>query len=129
MEFDLDKQEWYQGPFLKMSFPPIDRKVNQYYVKEVLRLQKFFQDAADERASKVIKDLRSDLDKFREKMWLVELLTTEAMQKKPQTWKEIFRECQIQEIENDEMTFQTLLDAGMQQFRDKIDEISKRADK
>jgi peptidyl-tRNA hydrolase len=53
------------------------------------------------------------VERFREKMWLIELLTTEAMTKKPATWKEIFRECGVTEIESEEMTFQGLLDVGM----------------
>lgn len=60
-----------------------------------------------------MKELRADVERFREKMWLIELLTTEAMAKKPATWKEIFRECNVAEIEHEEMTFQGLLDAGM----------------
>ena len=28
MEFELDKQEWYQGPFLKLTYPPVERKIN-----------------------------------------------------------------------------------------------------
>jgi hypothetical protein len=35
------------------------------------------------------------------------------MTKKPATWKEIFRECGVTEIESEEMTFQGLLDVGM----------------
>jgi dynein heavy chain len=27
MEFDLDKQDWYIGPFLRLQFPPIEKKV------------------------------------------------------------------------------------------------------
>jgi hypothetical protein len=30
-----------------------------------------------------VRDLRLDVEKFREKMWIVELLTSEAIQKKP----------------------------------------------
>lgn len=46
-----------------------------------------------------------DIEKFREKLWVIELLTTEAMIKKPNHWKELFKECDLPEIEpNDEMT-------------------------
>lgn len=41
-----------------------------------------FQDTDDSIASSVIKELKADIDKFREKMWIIELLTTEAMIKK-----------------------------------------------
>jgi dynein heavy chain len=39
--------------------------------------------------------MRNDVDKFREKLWLIELLTTEAMIKKLSHWKDIFKECNI----------------------------------
>lgn len=75
--------------------------------------------------------MRSDVEKFREKLWMIELLTTEAMVKKTHHWKDIFKECEItQEIEpNDEMSLQTLVDAGLEKFREIIEEISRRADK
>ena len=45
---------------------------------------------------------------------MIELLTTEAMIKKPAHWKDIFKECNIQEIEpNDEMNLQVLIECGI----------------
>ncbi len=44
-------------------------------------------------------------------MWVIELLTTEAMTKKLTYWKEIFKECEMTiEAANDEMSLQNLLD-------------------
>lgn len=37
-------------------------------------------------------------------MWMIELLTTEAMIKKPNHWKDLWKECELPDIEpNDEM--------------------------
>ena len=114
MEFDLDKQDWYNGPFLRLQFPPIEKKVGQHYIKEIYRLTKYFQDLDDERPLTVVKELKQDVERFREKMWLVELLTTEAITKKPQVWREIFKECEVLDLEvNEELTLQSLLDNGM----------------
>ena len=62
----------------------------------------------------VAKEMKQDVEKFREKLWMIELLTTEAMIKKPAHWKDIFKECNIQEIEpNDEMNLQVLIESGI----------------
>jgi dynein heavy chain len=51
------------------------------------------------------------VEKFRERLWLIELLTTEAMTKKTSHWKDVFKDCNIAEIEpNDEMSLQILID-------------------
>ena len=130
MEFDLDKQDWYSGPFLRLQFPPIEKKVGQHYIKEIYRLTKYFQELDDERPLTVVRELKQDVEKFREKMWLVELLTTEAITKKPQVWREIFKECEVSDLEvNEELSLQSLLENGMANFQEKIEEISKRAEK
>lgn len=95
-----------------------------------MKLGKVFGDANDDIASDVAKQMRTDVEKFRERLWLIELLTTEAMVKKTHHWKDIFKECEINEIEpNDEMSLQILIDAGLPNFREIIEEISRRADK
>ena len=74
--------------------------------------------------------MRADVEKFREYLWIIELLTTEAMIKKPQHWKDIFKECHLKEIEpNDDMSLQVLIDGKLLEHRDIIEEISRRADK
>lgn len=79
--------------------------------------------------------MRTDVEKFRERLWLIELLTTEAMTKKLSHWKDIFREIQakeskVNEIEpNDEMSLQGLIDCGLPDHRDVIEDVSRRADK
>ena len=64
-----------------------------------------------------MRELKQDVEKFREKMWLVELLTTEAITKKPQVWREIFKECEVSDLEvNEELSLQSLLENGMANF-------------
>ena len=105
MDFELDKQEYYTGTFLKLNYTVIEKRINQYYMREVSKLVKIFNDAEDDIASNVCKELKSDVEKFREKMWLIELLTTEAMIKKLNHWKDLWKECELNEIEpNDEMS-------------------------
>ena len=95
-----------------------------------MRLQKTFNDLEDDVAGSVSKELRQDIELFREKLWLIELLTTEAMIKKPAHWKEIFKECEIQSIEpNDEMSLQILVELKLGSYRSIIEDISKKAEK
>ena len=76
----------------------------QQYLRESLKLIKFFNEIEDDTALNVIKDFKSDVDKFKEKLWMIELLTTEAMIKKPQHWKDLWKECELPDIEpNDEL--------------------------
>ena len=130
MDFDLDKSEYYSGVFLKLNYTVIEKRINQYYMREVNKLLKIFNDSEDEIATSICKELKQDVEKFREKMWIIELLTTEAMIKKLSHWKDIWKECELNEIEpNDEMTLQVLIEAKLQNFREIIEEISKRAEK
>jgi hypothetical protein len=49
--------------------------------------------------------LKEDIDNFKTNLWIIELLTTEVMVKKPIYWKDIFNKCEKPQIEpNDDMT-------------------------
>ena len=39
--------------------------------------------------------LSSELENFKQQMWMIEYLTIEVMVKKPSYWKEIFNKCEI----------------------------------
>ena len=79
----MDKGEWNNGAFLKLQYSVIEKKINQHYFRETTKLYKIFGDSNDEIAANVAKEMRTDVEKFREYLWLIELLTTEAMIKKP----------------------------------------------
>jgi dynein heavy chain len=93
MEFDIDKSDWNNGSFLKLQFIVIEKKVNQQYFRECAKLVKLFTDANEDTPAMVAREMKQDVEKFREKLWMIELLTTEAMIKKPAHWKDIFKEC------------------------------------
>jgi hypothetical protein len=58
MEFDLEKSEWNNGSFLKLTYSTIEKKVNQTYLRESAKLMKIFGDASDDIASNVAKDMK-----------------------------------------------------------------------
>ncbi len=66
-------------------------------------------------------------------MWLIELLTTDAMcnlKRALPHWKEIFKECEIKDLElNDEITLGKLIAANFVEHRSIIEDISKKAEK
>lgn len=107
-EFDSEYQEWMGGPFLKtLNFSVLEKRVNSYFYKETTRLLKYFGDLEDQNACDVAQELKGNIEKFRENLWLIELLTTEAMinpKKSGPHWKELFKECEIVMEANDEMT-------------------------
>lgn len=129
LEFDYDKQNCLLGPFLKLNYASIEKKVENYF-RETLKLQKVFGESEEEDAGIIAKALRTDIEKFKENLWLVELLTSEAMIKKPAYWKEVFKETGLAPIEtNDEMSFQKLIDSGFLKFKEEIEEVTKRIEK
>ncbi|CAD8161959.1 unnamed protein product [Paramecium pentaurelia] len=124
IEFDIDKQEWYQGQFMKLQYSQIERKMIQYYQKETLILLKYFQDQSNDKALRLLNDLKKDLDKFKEVMWLIEFLNCEAIQKKPKIWDEIYAICGYL---GDDITLNQLLEHNYLQFKIQIEDISKKA--
>ena len=51
-------------------------------------------------AQKVCSHMRKELDSMREKMWMVELLTLEALVRHKHYYTEIFQECDLHEMES-----------------------------
>ena len=130
MEFDLEREEWLTSSFLKLNYQAIEKKVNSVYMRDILRLSKIFEEFDDTNALKVLRELRTDVEKMREKLWIIELLTTEAILKKPQVWKDIFKESNSPEIApTDDMNLNVLIEAGIMNIKEKVEEISKLTEK
>lgn len=89
---------WSTGPFLKLNFTAIEKRLNMDFLKQVIQLNKLMSDLDDPIAENVIVELKKDIETFREKLWVIDLLTTEAMIKKPIYWKEIAKECEIDKL-------------------------------
>lgn len=129
LEFDYDKQNWLLGSFLKLTYVTIEKKVDNYF-RETLKLQKVFGENEEEEAGNIARALRTDIEKFKEDLWLVELLTTEAMIKKPAYWKDVFKEIQMQSFEvSDDLSFTKLKESGFLKFKEQIEEVTRRVEK
>ena len=96
-------------------------------------MNKIFLDLEDDNAANITIELKKHIESFKEHMWLIELLSTEAMtnlKKAIGHWTEIFKAASIRDIQpNEEMSLKVLLDAGLNNYREIIEEVSKRAEK
>ena len=80
-------------------------------MRDIMRLQKIFEEIEDSRAQRVMKDLRQDVEKMRERLWIIELLTTEAIIKKQLVWKDISKEIGCTElVPSDDLTLTFLIE-------------------
>lgn len=95
MKFDFEKQKTFNGPLLKNNFTQLEKLVNKEFLKETMELGKEFDSLNNDLASNIISEMKEDIEKFREKLWLIELLTTDALIKKPHYWKEISEACKL----------------------------------
>lgn len=72
----------------------MEKKVNQTFYKECIKLNKTFLDLEDDVAANVTLELKKHIESFKEHMWMIELLSTEAMtnlKKAIGHWNEIFK--------------------------------------
>lgn len=60
-----------------------------------MELTKEFDNIGNDDASAILTEMRDDIEKFREKLWLIELLATEALIKRPIYFKEITEVCNL----------------------------------
>ena len=106
-EFEYEKKDWETGSFMKLSYQQIEKKIDSYW-RDTNKLLKFFKDVQENaNALQVATMLKEQLHVFKGEMWLIELLTTEALQKKPAYFKEVFKECDLPVMEpSDELTFE-----------------------
>ena len=94
--FWSDQEEWQQASMFKLHFAEIQKKVQDEYLKKTIQLIKRFEEKEprEEQSLNVALELKQDISKFRSSMWLIEMLTTEAMKnfkKSKPHWEEIFR--------------------------------------
>lgn len=129
LEFDYDQQNCLLGSFLKLNYTTIEKRVDNYF-KETLKLQKSFGENEEEDAGVIARALRTDIEKFKQDLWLVELLTTEAMIKKPAYWKDVFKETGLAPIDiNDDLSFSKLISNKFLEYKEQIEEVTRRVEK
>lgn len=81
---------------MKINYAETEKKIKDIYLKKTRDLIKRYQEREppEENALAILDSLKKDIDSFREKMWLIELLTTEAMKnlkKSKGHWEEIYK--------------------------------------
>ena len=81
--------------FIKLDYTTIEKTVKEDFFNKTRKLLKKFEekDPVDENAVQIATELKQDIDSFRENMWIIELLTTEAMKnvkKSKGHWEDIF---------------------------------------
>ncbi|EAR87528.2 hypothetical protein TTHERM_00069350 (macronuclear) [Tetrahymena thermophila SB210] len=128
-QLQIDRHKWMLGSLMKISFEQFKQKILEYdHNKEEIKV-KIQELVEDKSIIKVIQEIQKDIDQSREISWMIEYLTTEAMIKKPQFFKDLFRECNLPMIEpNEDMSLKALIDVDLIHFRDQIRECSERAD-
>lgn len=97
MDFDVDQDDWMNNSLQKLNYETIEKKVNQNFYKETTKLIKKFDELQDQIAGNVAYELKAHIEKFRELLWMVELLTTEAMTNRKSLvhWQEIYQRCNV----------------------------------
>ena len=71
IKFDLEKQKTINGPLLKNNFAALEKSINREYLKQTMQLIKEFDNLGNETASNIITEMKEDIEKFREKLWLI----------------------------------------------------------
>lgn len=67
---------------------------------------------------------------MREKLWIIEYLTIEAFIKKQAFWKDLFKECEMSDVDfKEDITMSLLISKGILTMREKVEDISRRAEK
>ncbi len=99
-------------------------------------------DPPEEKALNIAIALQADILEFRENLWIIELLNTEAMKnlkKSKGHWEEIFERADVAQLNsdkrgkqvemNEDVTLKGILDMGLKAHREIIEEVSRKADK
>ena len=95
IKFYYEKQKTFSGPLLKNNFQQLEKTINREFLKETMELTKEFDNIGNDDASNILVEMKADIEDFREKLWLIELLATEALMKRPVYFKEISEVCEL----------------------------------
>ena len=104
VDFDMEKQEWLNGSFIKLGYAQIEKKMVGF-IRNSVQIIKTFEQLDHKQALQISNEFKDDLENFKQRSWVIQFLTIEVMQKKPFYWKELFQKCEMQPIEpNDVMS-------------------------
>ena len=81
IQYYFNKNEWENGPFLKLNASYIDKKLVSYLAITNMILKKFELENKL-KAVEIVKCLKNDLEDFKNISWLINYLTIEVMIKR-----------------------------------------------
>ncbi|CAD8044294.1 unnamed protein product [Paramecium primaurelia] len=127
--YDVQKEQW-----LSVSIKQLDhldmQLLMQQFNNEAIQIFNYFTDILDDNAQSLVRNLRRQLDQFKDNIWIVESLAIEAYKRKPIFWKDLFRECSFPQLENkEEITISNLLKKGILNYKDIVLKLSSQAEK
>ncbi|CAD8132456.1 unnamed protein product [Paramecium pentaurelia] len=127
-KFESQKEKWISGSFKSLNYQDMIWKINQF-ASEIGSMSANFE-GENENLINLLKGFRKALDSLKDILWVVEALAIEAFTKKPQFWRELFRECKISNFDpKDDFPFFVLLNRGILNYKEQVIQISIRAEK
>ncbi|RHY56820.1 hypothetical protein DYB38_001612 [Aphanomyces astaci] len=123
-EFNISKQAWLTGPFLELKGPEIDANVTEWW-KASYKLSKQLADEAPGSAE-VALILRERTDEFRAYLPVIQSLASPALRERH--WELLRNKIGLEETD-EELTLHQLLEKGITQHIETIQEVSMVAEK
>ena len=100
------------------------------FLNESVTVSNYFKEIKEENALSLSRGFRNSVDEFKEKLWIVEALAIEAFYKKPSLWRDLFRDCKIQNFDpKEDFPLSALLQRGILNVKDDVLALSHRAEK
>ncbi|CAD8045721.1 unnamed protein product [Paramecium sonneborni] len=128
-EYEFQKESWLYGSFKNLNHQQILQKLT-YYVNETMILSNTFKEISDENGQSVTRGFRRALDAFKDNLWVVETLAIEAFTKKPVLWRELFKECRIQNFDpKEDFSLQSLIQRGILNVKEQVVQLSQKVEK
>ena len=124
-EFRSSRNEWLNESFLQLDGVQVRDKVEKTWVNSYKMAKRFANDHPE--VSKVAKILREETTSFKELVPVIEALGNKAM--KTRHWSKLADETGCDIIPDEFLTLQGMLDVGIQDHWDKVDEVSVNATK
>jgi dynein heavy chain len=124
IEFKYSEDEWLSAPVARLDSEEIDAAVDQWF-KDSYKMFKSFD--GQQIPQQVAADLREAIEAFKQNMPVIRALCQEAMQ--PRHWVTLFEEIECDTDIDDALTLQQLLDIGILDHIETVENISAVAQK
>ena len=115
--FENDKEDWMTKNILSLNYDMVEKKLTGDYQREIMRLLKYFTNIKNFVAHGVCEEAKKAIERFKEKLWLIENLTCEGLMKKPNLFKEMFTNAGLPYIELKELNLTAIIECGLDKHR------------